>query len=161
MPSLTFSVNVEANFSSPHNFLLVATQEERVKIAKRLNILSVKFLEAQLTLEQKERLHLRGKIRADIIQQCVRSLKPLPSHLEIPVDELFIPPHDQERRDIELDIEDMAEPLPGNTLDLGEIVIQLLSLNLDPYPVDPSSAPIEYYDENGRASPFDMLKKKE
>jgi uncharacterized metal-binding protein YceD (DUF177 family) len=161
MPSLTFSVNVEANLSAPHDFLLVATQEEREKIAKRLHILSVEFLEAQLTLQQNERLHLKGKIRAGVIQQCVRSLKPLPSRLEIPVDELFVFSYDQDGKDIDLDVENMDEPLQGNTLDLGEIVTQLLSLNLDPYPVDPSSVPVEYYDENGNTSPFDVLKKKE
>lgn len=160
MPHLTFSVNIEANLSTPHDFLLTATSHEREEISKRLNLLSIEFLEAQLTLQQKEGLHLTGKIKAHVTQQCVRTLKPLSSHFEIPVEEIFVFPHGQDEKDINLDLENMAEPLQGNTLDLGEIIIQLLSLTLDPYPVDPTSAPVEYYDKEGGPSPFDVLKEK-
>jgi hypothetical protein len=44
---------------------------------------------------------------------------------------------------------------------VGEVVIQLLSLSLDPYPVAPASAPIDYHEDKESLSPFKILKKKE
>ncbi len=161
MSSLTFSVNIETLTSRPHDFHLSATSDEQLAIANRLNLLSVERLDAQLHLLKNGQLALTGIIVADVIQQCVRTLVPVPQHLEIEVNEFFFFAPHEDKEEIDLDELELGEPLQGHILDLGEIVIQLLSLNLDPYPVAPESKPIEYHDENGSSSPFDVLKKKE
>lgn len=158
MSSLTFVVNTETLTPGTHNFYLIATSAEREDIAKRLNLVSVEKLETELKLEKEGRLILTGKIQAAVTQQCVRTLVVFPEKLEIHVDEVFFvktPKIEDE------DGLDGGELLEGHLLDLGEIVIQLLSLNLDPFPVAPGSEPIEYHDENGNPSPFEVLKKKE
>src|SRR5262249_43553339 len=111
--------------------------------------------------QKNEHLLLTGNIRADVTQQCVRTLEPVPQHLDIEVNELFFPGKHDRQKEIELNEQERGELLQGDTLDLGEIVVQLLSLNLNPYPVAPESKPVEYHDENGFSSPFEILKKKE
>lgn len=64
-------------------------------------------------------------------------------------------------RQMEREAEVLTEPLYDTTLDLGEVVIQLLSLTLDPYPVAPESGPVDYKEDNSSSSPFAVLKKKE
>ncbi|MBS0272228.1 MAG: DUF177 domain-containing protein [Proteobacteria bacterium] len=159
MSILNFSVDIETISHKPHHFHLVANSEDRHVIARRLSLVSLEKLDAQLYLENGKEIYLTGEIVADVSQQCVRTLVYLPQHLEIKVDEIFL--HKTETES-EIDLEDLdsREPLQGNQLDLGEIVVQLLSLNLDPYPVAPDSKPIEYQEENGSRSPFDVLKKR-
>ncbi|HUX79650.1 MAG TPA: DUF177 domain-containing protein [Alphaproteobacteria bacterium] len=163
MSSLTFSVNIETLSSIPHDFYLVATAEEKLAITKRLKLLQVDQIDAELHLQKDGHIALTGHIKADVTQQCVRTLVPVPEHLEIDVDEFFFfAPHETKaKEEIDLNMLETGEVLHEDILDLGEIVIQLISLNLDPYPVAPDSKPFEYHDENGASSPFDVLKKKE
>lgn len=161
MLSLTFSVNIETLTAYPYDFHLVATLDEQMKVAKRLSLLSIEKLEAELHLEKDKWMTLSGTIVADVTQKCVRTLGPVPQHLEIEVDEIFVAGGQENKKEMDLDLLESAEPLEENILDLGEVVIQLLSLNLDPYPVGPESKPLEYIEENGSPSPFDILKKKD
>lgn len=158
MSILNFSVDIETISHKPHHFHLVANSEERLTIAKRLSLISLERLDAQLYLEKGKEIYLTGEIVADITQQCVRTLAFLPRHLEIKIDEIFLP-KTEEDEEIGLEDLDSREPLQESQLDLGEVIIQLLSLNLDPYPVAPGSTPVEYHEENSPRSPFDVLKK--
>ncbi len=159
--SLTLFVNIDTLTSKPSDYNFIANSEERKAIAKRLNLLSLEILEARLHLQRKDHIFLTGKITADVTQQCVRTLAAFPQHLDIPVNEIYMldPLETQEER--ELETKDLIEPLQGNALDLGEVVIQLLSLNLDPYPVAPDSTPLDYQEKPSPSSPFEVLKKKE
>ena len=160
MTGLSCAVHIETLTSESSSYDLTATPEEKVNVAERLNLLSIEKLEAHLLLQKKDQLFLTGIITADVIQQCVRTLVPLPQHLEIEVDEIFFLPSSQDQEVIDLEEEERGELLEGNTLEIGEIVIQLLSLNLDPYPVAPESKPIDYKENDGPSSPFEVLKKK-
>lgn len=160
MSSLAFTVNTETLTFGSHDFYLSANLVERKEIAKRLNLISVEKVEAELQLEKEERMLLSGKIIADVTQQCVRTLVPFSQHLEVKVHEVFFSKTHEYTEDLNEELMEVAELLEGTHLDLGEVVIQLLSLSLDPYPVAPGSKPLEYHDENGSSSPFDILKKK-
>jgi len=161
MSSLTFSVQIETLTLKPHSFHLIATLEEQSIIAKRLNLQSIGRLEAQGEIQKKDHIYVSGTVIADVTQLCVRTLVPLPQHLEVEINEVFTPVPEETQEEIELEAEELTEPLQGNILDLGEVVIQLLSLNIDPYPVAPESGPVEYKENNGASSPFEVLKKKE
>ena len=160
MSSLTLLISIDTLSSTPEAYHLSAKPEERADIAKRLKLLSLEQLKADLQLQKKGHIYLSGKIIADVTQQCVRTVVPLKEHLEIIVNEEFIHIPIEQEEEIEWDPESLAEPLHENTLDLGEIVIQLLSLNLNPYPVAPESTPIEYKEKDA-PSPFEILKKKD
>ena len=161
MSSIKLSINIETITSKLQNFHLIATLQEKKEMAIRLNLLAVDQLEAELHLEKRQRFFLTGIIVADVTQQCVRTLVPFSQHLEIDVEEIFFPATDEAKEDIDIDLLEEAEPIQGNTLDVGEVVIQLLSLSLDPYPVAPMTAPIDYQEDKESSSPFNILKKKE
>jgi uncharacterized metal-binding protein YceD (DUF177 family) len=160
MTSLKCSINIETLTSKPSDYHLEASPGERRTIAQRLNLVSLEKLEATLRLQKKDELFLTGKIIADVTQHCVRTLVPFSQHIDMAIDEVFVVNQTQEDEEEELELKDLLEPLQGNTLDLGEVVIQFLSLNIDPYPVAPGSEPIDYQEKNGKSSPFDVLKTK-
>jgi len=158
--SLNCSINIEELSLIPQGYSLTGTLKEKENIARRLNLVSLEKLEAELYLQKKELLSLTGKIIADVTQQCVRTLVPLSQHLQVEVNELFSLAPAESLDEVSYKAEDLTEPLQGNILNLGETVIQLLSLSLDSYPVAPTSKPIEYHEGN-TPSPFEILKREE
>src|SRR5476649_2024136 len=111
MSVLKCSVDIETVSSKSENFHLLATSDERVPIAKRLNLLSLDHLEATLHLVKKGHLELSGKITADVTQKCVRTLVPFSQHFEIEVAETFTHMPEETQEEIELETEELTEPL--------------------------------------------------
>lgn len=149
------TINIETLTKDPFDISLKATPEERAEIQKRLNLISIENIESNLHLRKKGLIFLKGTIQADITVECVRTLVPFQQHLKINVDETFLPL--TEGTDAPLPEE--VEPLEEETLNIGEIIIQLISLNLDPYPVAPDTLPLDYQEEKPSLSPFEVLKK--
>lgn len=155
MSPLTTTINIETLTKDPFDISLKATPEERAAIQKRLSVISIENIETKLQLRKKGLIFLKGTIQADITVECVRTLVAFQQHLKIKVDETFLPP----TGDTETPLPEEVEPLEEETLNIGEIVIQLISLNLDPYPVAPDTLPLDYQEEKPSASPFEVLKK--
>lgn len=82
---------------------------------------------------------------ADVVQRCCVTLKPVPERVEdgftvrfLPADEM---PVDDER-EIMVDSKVEEEPpalLEGDSLELGELVAEYLSLSMEPYPRHPDA----------------------
>ena len=122
---------------------IVASPAERAAVAKRLDLQALDRLQATLDLRLaggSTLLKITGRIDASVVQSCVVSLEPVPAELSIPVDITYAltraAPEDEDEG---LD-PDAPEPLPPGGLDLGEEVVQTLSLGLDAYPRAPSAA---------------------
>lgn len=156
MCSLTTTINIDTLTKDPFDIFLKATPEERAIIQKRLNVISIESIEAKLQLRKKGLIFLKGTIQADITVECVRTLVAFQQHLKIKVAEAFLPP----TGDTETPLSEEVEPLEEEILNIGEIVIQLISLNLDSYPVAPDTLPLDYQEEKPSDSPFELLKKK-
>lgn len=154
MSPLMTTINIETLTKDPLDIVLKATPEERAEIQKRLNIISIENIEAKLHLRKKGLIFLKGTIQADITVECVRTVVPFQQHLKINVDETFLPPEGAETP-----LPEEVEPLEEETLSIGEIIVQLISLNLDPYPVAPGTLPLDYQEEKPVTSPFEVLKK--
>lgn len=127
-------------------------EETRTRLAKRLNIVSLDDLKANITLENEQGgsvVHVTGKIRADVTQNCVVSMEPIKNHVEDEFEAWFaaggnavslakarqkkmIEKGNREMPMIE-EREDPEEMIDGE-IDLGELVTQHLSLAIDPYP---------------------------
>ncbi|MBX9620732.1 MAG: DUF177 domain-containing protein [Alphaproteobacteria bacterium] len=156
MSPLMTKINIDTLTTNPFDISLKATPDERAVIQKRLSIISIENIEAKLQLRKKGLIFLKGTIQADMTVECVRTLVAFQQHLEIKVDETFLPP----TGNTEAPLPEEVEPLEEETLNIGEIVIQLISLNLDPYPVAPDTLPLDYQEEKPSVSPFEVLKKK-
>ncbi len=151
--------------------VLTADGEERGALAARFGLVSIDRLEARLSLkwlEPDEVLSLAGDLTAAVVQTCVVSLEPVPVDIAAPIDVIFARETD---RSSEFVAPEEAEPLDGDTLDLGEFVAEELSLSLDPYPrhpyLDPSTLELgpgaslsteeESAAESRKNSPFQVL----
>jgi hypothetical protein len=126
---------------------LEATPAEREAIARRLGLVALSTLRAELSLAPwQDGLMVRGALTADLSQSCVVTLEPVPAHLAEPVEARYLPGADaglltQDETLADPDAPDPPEPLPaGGTLDLGELIIQHLAVALDPYPRKPGVA---------------------
>jgi uncharacterized metal-binding protein YceD (DUF177 family) len=119
---------------------VVARAAERKALAKRFDLLDLPKLEADLNVDhaQGQMLAVTGTLSADVVQQCVVSLEPVPTQIKANIDTLFAPaalldvganpPHAEEVEN------DAPEPIVNGLIDLGELVAQHLGIALDPYP---------------------------
>ena len=118
----------------------------------RLNLHSIEVLEADLRLERNsvsKIIEVSGKIVADIHQKCVITAEPVHEHVEDAFEAWFSEPNQtvsftkarrermsrKEKSDQPiLEEADDPEAVVDGKIDLGELVIQHLSLSLNPYP---------------------------
>ncbi len=119
---------------------LRARPEECAALAARYRIPGVTRLEAFLTLspENGGTMRLRGRLVADVVQECVVSLGPVPQTVDAALDLRILPPGTPATDD-DPDSPDEIETF-GDAIDLGEVVAEQLALALDPYPRAPDAA---------------------
>ena len=92
-----------------------------------------------VTRRGRDGFHVGGEVRATVQQTCVVTLEPVTNEIREPIDVDFAPPRADKLNDvneIELnaDAPDEPEPLTGNSIDLGQVVTEFLTLGVDPYP---------------------------
>ena len=142
--------------------MIEADADERAALANRFDLLGLDRLTAAIDLiREATGIRVTGQIHAGGSQPCVATAEPVPFLITERLALLFTdlaPDGD----DIELAGADLdAEPLVGDTIDMGEIAAQALSVALDPYPRSALSAPGVISEAQARAAsnPFAVLKK--
>ncbi len=129
---------------------------ECVAIAKRLDILSIENMTIDLELfrDLTGDVNLVGRIDADIVQACVVTLEPVAQHIDAPIYQRFSARAEED----EGDDEDPVEPIVEDAIEVGDVIVQNLSLALDPYPRAPGAEFEEVDDEAGKPTgPFAVL----
>ena len=158
------------------NVTFEADAEERAALARRLDLVSLDALTAQLRFEEADEANgaicVNGTIHAQTVQSCVVTLEPVPRSVSEPVSALYAPPPaEQPEHEVEVLAEgDEAEPLPEDGIDVGALVAEHLALILDPYPRHPDApdGPLTYAagedgpeegmpDDDGGTGPFAAL----
>jgi uncharacterized metal-binding protein YceD (DUF177 family) len=143
---------------------VAADASELPKIAAYLDLLSLQGLSAQVlfTRWHGKGVLVTGHFKADVTQACVVTLDPVEAHVEGDFERRFAPhASETETREVRVDPEgdDPAEAL-GREIDLGEILVEELSLGLDPYPRKAGVAFTEEQDTVAKAdNPFGVLAK--
>lgn len=133
-----FSRPVEATrLNTPQR--LKASEAECAAIAERLRLPEIASLEAELMLKRGrgDLVYVEGELRAALSQVCVVTLEPFATEIAAPVDATYTDgegPLLNENLTLAEDDPDMPEPIINGKIDLGELVVQTLSLALDPYP---------------------------
>ncbi len=153
---------------SPVSESIEATAGEREAVARRLGLLSVDRLSAQATVKPVggRLFRVQGRWEADVQQACVVTLEPVPQSLAGDLEAAFEPGDGRRAApegDVLVDPEaaDPAEVLPEEGIDLGELVVQELSVALDPYPRAPGAEiPAQYRppEVEEKEGPFAALK---
>lgn len=126
-------------------------EEERRRLALRLNLISLDALKADIVIQFRSgeaTYHVNGRFKAALTQACVVTLEPVKSKLDETFESWFSDPqgpvsftklkHEREAAKAYgemplLEEKDDPEPLQAGKIDLGELVTQFLSLAIDPY----------------------------
>lgn len=146
-----------------------ATEEERIELARELDIPSCESLNVTYELKPLRapgRFTFTGTIEAEVTQACVVTLDPVPARLSEAFDIELGPPKaldeeapgagDAER--IVSSVPDI-EPIEDGRIGAGTIVFGILSAALPPYPRKPG-VEFDWVDpkaDAGQASPFAAL----
>jgi uncharacterized metal-binding protein YceD (DUF177 family) len=142
--AFTRVVEVQTDAALPRTVDIIATQNERTRIAEWLGIPEVKTLEAKVRLERWRARGVRvtGSISAQVVQSCVVTLEPVDEIVAAEFEWHFMPevPAQAAKRDLELQLEELdVEVLESGKIDVGAIVAEELSLSLDPHPRKPDA----------------------
>ena len=170
----SYPVKVGHISANPVEVTISADAGERAGLAKLWSILEVKALTATFEVRRWKRdgVRLKGRVSADIVQACVVTLDPVESHIDEPVEVVFVPegsklarlPLASESGEMLLDPDgpDAPEIFSGDSIDAGEVAAEHVALAIDPYPrkADTGFAGhIESTDKDDRKpSPFAVLK---
>ena len=147
-----YPFHVENIPSAGKTVKMVAEEPYLKAMTERLGILELKSLAAELRLTLQNGghiLNITGHLRAEVVQECVVTLQPVQSVIEDDF-EAWYADHDKaipfnrakhHMKAIEegdevpiLEEKDDPEALIDGQVDLGEVVIQFLSLSINPYP---------------------------
>lgn len=167
--AIEFSRPVEVESVGPEGFELEisADEEERRRVSERLEVLALEHLTARLVVKPAASgvaIRVQGNVRARVVQRCIVSLERVVSDIEEPMTVDFGPTA-AAADEIEFDIDDVdpPEPLDGDRIDVGELVVQHVAVALDPYPRKTGAAlpewrdPIEKMVDSGVKNPFSVL----
>ncbi len=127
--------------SEESGFELEAVAQERLAVARRLDLLQLEELVAEGTVEAGSGgvIRVRGALRARLRQRCVVTLEPVEAEVTAEFDRLFLRGGTVAGTVILDPEEEEPEPLLGDLLDLGELVTEELALAIDPYPRSPDA----------------------
>lgn len=149
----------------PVSLTLEPGAEARKAIAKLLQLAGLGSLRADLTLTPwHDGMRVQGGLQAEVSYVCGISLEPFPAVVEEAIDVRLVPLGSplavSEEGELSLDPEaedppDLLEP--GDTVDLGALVVEHLSLALDPFPRKPGAV-FEPPRAEAQISPFAALK---
>lgn len=153
-PPLSRVLNIENLGEAELHFTIEADASQRKSSADFLGLVAIDHLLAELSIRRwrKRGLKIEGRFSADVVQECVVTLLPVPAHLEAPILASFLPEAEvfalEEGVDMEAYLaatEDPPEPYDEKQIDLGALVLEFLSLALEPYPRTPGATlPPEY-----------------
>lgn len=117
---------------------LVADDEERVGVAKRLGLLSLDRLEAHVALSRSgDAVRAEGRLVASLSQSCVVTGDPIAAFVDEPFAILFTPEPESGGPDEELELGETDCDVvfhDGAAIDLGGAIADTLALSIDPYP---------------------------
>jgi uncharacterized metal-binding protein YceD (DUF177 family) len=125
---------------------IIADPKECALIAQRLGLPAIWALTAELALSRwrGKGVKVAGTIAAEVEQICVVTLDPFRVKISDQVERYFLPDAGPAEEDADIDGFD------DGVIELGEVVIESLSLALDPYPRKPGAV----FADEGAASPL-------
>ena len=111
---------------------VVADAREREAVAARIGVEEVRSLEASVAVEKRGRddVALLGELKATVAQKSVTTGDLVVSEVSAPLDVLVVVVDGEDYEDDDRDVVATSD----GVVDLGEIVVQTLSLEVDPYP---------------------------
>ncbi len=152
-------VSLERLDSGPAEFSTVADDAARAAIAARLGAPSVSRFEGAARLEKSGALvTVTGRVRAEMERLCVVSLEPVSETIDEEFETLLTTDPEPETDD-ELEFDpDEPEPIDGDAIDVGDLIIQYAALAMEPHPRRADAAFEDIETPPEALSPFSVLK---
>lgn len=148
---------------------LTINAEDRARIAELIDVTSVDSLAVHLEATKfRGGLRVTGTLEAEIVQPSIVSLEPVLQTLSEPVDRIYLPASGRDApqpetagAEVYVDLEgDIPDYFEGKDADLSELILESLSLAIDPYPKLEGESLGDYLpkDDTGDDLPFAGLK---
>jgi uncharacterized metal-binding protein YceD (DUF177 family) len=140
-PEFSRPVAIAHLSTRPHRQRIEATAEERQKLSRRFDLISLDRLVAEVELRRQspEMVLLEAEFAAEFEQCCAVTLEPVRGVVSDRFSLVYGPAPEEEQEIAMTTDEPAFEPLNGNSIDIGEAVAQELSLALPIYPRDPDA----------------------
>ena len=121
------------------SYEISADAQERAALAERLRIPAVNAFDATIRLRLTgggTLVRLSGHIKAALTQICVVTLEPIPTAVEEDFSRVFSVDAGDEMAEvvIEMDEDDVPDPIEDGHIDIGEAAAEHLALAMDPFP---------------------------
>jgi len=160
-PEFSYPIGIDKIPPSGLLKTIEANKEQRAALSTRFDLIELSKFAAEFharPLNSGSTFSVVGKVIADVVQRCVVTLEPLPSHIECAVDVVYAPSGTPEQEKLELETEE-TEVIVNGVIDLGELAAQHLGVALAPYPRKPGVPFVaaEYGDSQKRENPFVRL----
>ncbi|KAA0970655.1 DUF177 domain-containing protein [Aureimonas fodinaquatilis] len=149
-----------------------ASDQELIRLAEFLGVLTVEEMSAELTVMpwRRDGVSVKGVMKARLQQASVLTLDPIPESINERVDLVFVPDGSRLARiapehDGELHLDPEGDEIPesfsGDRINLGASLQELLALAINPYPREETATFNEYSTDNTvqekEPSPFASL----
>jgi uncharacterized metal-binding protein YceD (DUF177 family) len=162
------SIRLDSMPTAGRDLVLAVDAADRLAVAGQLGITAVEKLEVKLhAVRFKGGMRVTGRLVATTVQPSVVSLEPVTQEIAEPIERVFLPggekayagPADAEIF-VDLEGEDVPDHFEGTEADLSDLIIETLSLAIDPYPHAPgeSVGEIDVIEKDESDSPFAKLK---
>jgi uncharacterized metal-binding protein YceD (DUF177 family) len=143
-------------------------EEERALVADRLGVTEIHNLDVSLhAVKFRGGMRVTGRLAAAVVQPSVVTFDPVRQEIDEPIDRIFLPGGDRPHAGtagaeifVDPDADDAPDYFEGPEVDFSELIIETLSLAIDPYPratgegIDDLGLPQQDDDD----SPFARLK---
>ena len=159
-------VNVRSLPKKGRSEAFEADGEVRESLARFLDVPAVEAFsaEADVTRWRGGGVRVAGRVRARLAQECVVTLEPIETEIDEPFDAVFVPEDSPlapvREGDVQMMVDaegdDPPETFAGDTLDLGPIWSEFLTLAVDPFPRRPDAQLADAGNE-AEPSPFAAL----
>jgi uncharacterized metal-binding protein YceD (DUF177 family) len=153
MPEFSRLVPLQQIGGKPFLQQIEATPEERDKLSRRLDLLSLhRFVaEVELRRQSAEMILLEAQFEAEFEQCCAITLESVRGTVSDRFSLIYGPALEEDPELVLSGDEPAFEPLRGDAIDIGEAVAQELSLALPVFPRDPDAV----IDDVEPAQPFE------
>ena len=131
-PELSRVIDTSELSDGPVERQIAADRLELENLTRRKGISMLVSLTAQFTISPQSdgSVKVAGRLKAELEQSCSLTLEPIRNYISEAVEVVYLEDSDQSILDPEIDL----EPLRNGAFDVGETLVQILSVAIDPYP---------------------------
>ncbi len=136
-----FMLGVDEVQPDERAYQLNAVGSQLSDLADRFKLIALNSFSAAITVQKEAKtdiIWIRGDIKADLVQQCVVTLGDVPEQVADSFELMLVSPELAEQMDEDEVYLDPKAPdydaFDGSLVPVGDIVVQTLSVLMDPYP---------------------------